>query len=321
MIDSDARLEEQPMVPHGRVHPAAAAAAASSSDFSGEMNQSAASSDPSSSPPYSFHFEKPLPPAAPAGARRYQQLPPAPQPGSTYVVQMPKDKVFRVPPPENARLFQHYTRRARRRARCSCARVCSWLLLALVLLAAALAASAAVVYLVFKPRQPDYTLLSLAVSGLGGIVRNSSSAAPVAFSPEFDATVRADNPNGKIGVHYEGGGSHVAVSYGGVRLADGAWPAFYQEPGNVTVLVATAKGSGIRFSARLLGEIAAAGRLRSVPFDVDVKVPVRLQVGGVRTWAVPVRVRCAVVVDRLAADAKVESKSCRVKARFLFWKD
>ena len=313
------------MVPHGRVHPAAAAA--SSSDFSGEMNQSAASSDPSSSPPYSFHFEKPLPPTAaappPAAARRYQQLLPAPQPG-TYVVQMPKDKVFRVPPPENARLFQHYTRRARRRARCSCARVCSWLLLALVLLAAALAASAAVVYLVFKPRQPDYTLLSLAVSGLGGILGNASSTAapaPVAFSPEFDATVRADNPNGKIGVHYEGGGSHVAVSYGGVRLADGAWPAFYQGPRNVTVLVATAKGLGIRFSERLLGDIAAAGRLRSVPFDVDVKVPVRLQVGGVRTWAVPVRVRCAVVVDRLAADAKVVSKSCRVKARFLFWKD
>uniref|UniRef100_A0A0E0JQ41 Late embryogenesis abundant protein LEA-2 subgroup domain-containing protein n=1 Tax=Oryza punctata TaxID=4537 RepID=A0A0E0JQ41_ORYPU len=309
------------MVPHGRVHPSAAAAATSSSDFSGEMNQSAASSDPSSSPLYSFHFEKPAPPAAqpPADAQRYQQLPP--QPG-TYVVQMPKDKVFRVPPPENARLFQHYTRRARRRARCSCVRVCSWLLLALVLLAVALAAFAAVVYLVFKPRQPDYTLQSLAVSGLGGIIGNaSSSAAPVAFSPEFDATVRADNPNSKIGVHYEGDGSHVAVSYGGVRLADGAWPAFYQGPNNVTVLVVTAKGSGIRFSERLLGEIAAAGRLRSVPFDVDIKVPVRLQLGDVKTWSMPVRVRCTVVVDRLAADAKVVSKSCGVKARFLFWKD
>ncbi|KAF0892096.1 hypothetical protein E2562_013478 [Oryza meyeriana var. granulata] len=307
------------MVPHGhgRVHPAAAT---SSSDFSGEMNQSTASSDPSSSPLYSFHFEKSVPPTSQPllpEAQRYQ-----PPPAGTYVVQMPKDKVFRVPPLENARLFEHYTRRAKRRGRCSCVRVCSWLLLTLVALAVALAVFAAVIYVVFKPRQPTYTLQSLAVSGLGGIVGNaSSSSAPVAFAPEFDATVRADNPNGKIGVHYEGDGSHVAVSYSGVRLADGAWPAFYQGPRNVTVLVATVKGSGIRFSDRLLEEIAAAGRLRSVPFDVDITVPVRLQLGEVRTWAVPVRVRCTVAVDRLAADAKVVSKSCGVKVRFLFWKD
>ncbi|KAG8078254.1 hypothetical protein GUJ93_ZPchr0007g3010 [Zizania palustris] len=299
------------MVPHGRVHQAAT----SSSDFSGEMNQSAASSDPSSSPLYSFHFEKPIPPSAqpPPEAQQYQQ----PQP-CTYAVQMPKDKVFRVPPPQNAHLFDHYTRRAKRRRSCSCFRVCSWILLALLALAVVLAVFAAVIYLVFKPRQPDYTLVSLAVSGLGGIGNASSSSKPVAFSPEFDATIRADNPNGKIGVHYEGYGSHVAVSYGGVRLADGAWPALYQAPRNVTVLVATAKGSGIRFSQSVRGEIAAAERLRSVPFDVDIKVSVRLQLGDVKTWAVPMSARCTVAVDRLAAGAKLVSKSCRVNVRFIF---
>uniref|UniRef100_A0A0D9V700 Late embryogenesis abundant protein LEA-2 subgroup domain-containing protein n=1 Tax=Leersia perrieri TaxID=77586 RepID=A0A0D9V700_9ORYZ len=292
------------MVPHGRVHPSSSSASAvapatGSSDFSGEMNHSAASSsDPSSSPLYSFHFEKPPPPAG------------------TYVVQIPKDKVFRVPPPENARLFDHYTRRARRRRHCSCLRICSYLLITLLFLAAALAASATAVYLAFKPRRPDYTLQSLAVSGLG----NASAAA--AFSPEFAAVVRCDNSrNGKIGVHYGGEGSSVAVYYGGVRLASGEWPAFYQGPRNVTTVAAAARGAGIRFSDRMASEIAAAARIRSVPFGVDVEVPVRLQVGGVRTWAVPVRVRCAVAVDKLAADAKVVSKSCGVKVKFLFWKD
>ena len=306
-IDSHERLEEQPMMHgngHGRVHPAA-----SSSDFSGEMNQSvsAPSSDPSSSPLYSFHFEKPVP----------QQPPPA-QPG-TYVVQVPKDKVFRVPPPENARLFEHYTRRAKRRSRCSCVRVCTCLLAATVALAVLLAAAAGVVYLVLRPRRPSYTVQALAVSGLAGV--GNASAAPAAFSPGFDATVRADNPNGKIGVHYEGGRSRVSVSYDGVPLADGAWPAFYQGPRNVTVFVAKAKGSGIRFSQGVRGQMAAAERLRSVPFDVDVEVPVRLQLGGVRTWAVPARARCTVAVDRLAADAKVVSSSCDVKVRFLSWRN
>jgi len=304
-IDSHDPLEEQPMMHgnghghgHGRVHPAS-----SSSDFSGEMNQSV--SDPSSSPLYSFHFEKPVP----------QHPPPPSQPG-TYVVQVPKDKVFRVPPPENARLFDHYTRRAKRRRGRSCARVCACLLAGAVALAVLAAALAGIAYLVLRPKQPAYTVQALAVSGLAEL-GNASSAG--VFSPGFDATVRADNPNGRIGVRYEGG--RVSVSYDGVLLADGAWPAFYQGPRNVTVFVAKAKGSGIRFSQRVRGQMAAAERLRLVPFDVDVEVPVRLQLGKVRTWAVPVRVYCTVAVDRLAADAKVVSRSCDVKVHLLSWRN
>ncbi|CAO2177817.1 unnamed protein product [Urochloa humidicola] len=315
-IDSNERLEEQPMMHgnggHGRVHPAA-----SSSDFSGEMNQSvsAPSSDPSSSPLYSFHFEKPVPPPPPqppAAARA--------QPGE-YVVQVPKDKVFRVPPPENARLFEHYTRRAKRRRRCSCVRVCTCLLAALLALAVLLAAAAAVAYFVLRPKRPAYTVQALAVSGLAGVGNASAAPAAGAFSPGFAATVRADNPNGRIGLCYDGGEmNRVAVSYDGVLLAEGAWPAFYQGPRNVTVVAARAKGSGIRFAQSVRGQMAASERLRSVPFDVDVEVPVRLQIGKVKTWAVPARARCTVAVDRLAADAKVVSASCHVKVRFLSWR-
>jgi hypothetical protein len=157
------------------------------------------------------------------------------------------------------------------------------------------------------------------VSGLAG-VGNASAPSTAAVEPAFDATVRADNPNGRIGVHYDGGASRVSVSYDGVLLAEAAWPAlFYQEPGNVTVFVATVKGPGLRLSQSVRGQMAAAERLRSVPFDVEVEVPVRLQLGKLKTWAVPVRARCTVAVDRLAADAKVVSKSCNVKLRLLFW--
>jgi hypothetical protein len=312
------------MMNDGRVHPAAA----TSSDFSGEMNQSAySSSDPSSSPLYSFHFEKPLPPALPHGqpkqppqqTQTQAQKTAGPQPGE-YVIQVPKDKVFRVPPPENARLLEHYTRRAKRgRGGCSCLRACLYLLLAVLCLAVLLAVAVGVVYLVYKPRQPAYTVASLAVSGLSGA---GNASAPGAFTPGFEATVRADNSaNGKIGVHYDGAGSRVGVSYDGVSLAQGAWPAFYQAPGNVTVFVAKAKGTGMRFSESVRGQMAAAERLRSVPFDVDIKVPVRVQLGGVKTWAVSVTVRCAIAVDSLAANAKVVSRSCDVKVPFLFWRN
>ncbi|KAI4990766.1 hypothetical protein ZWY2020_039137 [Hordeum vulgare] len=154
--------------------------------------------------------------------------------------------------------------------------------------------------------------------GLAGV----GNACPRRDLAGFVATVRADNSaNGKVGVHHDGAWSRVAVSYEGVSLADGAWPAFYQAPGNMTVFVARAKGAGIRFSERERGQMAAAERLKSVPFDVDITVPVRLQLGGVRTWALPVTVRCAMAVDSLAASAKVVSRSCDVKVPFLFWRN
>lgn len=68
---------------------------------------------------------------------------------------------------------------------------------------------------------------ALAVSGLD----NASSSSSAALSPGFDATVCADNRNGRLGVRYEGGRGRVSVSYGGALLADGAWSALYQAPG------------------------------------------------------------------------------------------
>jgi hypothetical protein len=59
-------------------------------------------------------------------------------------------------------------------------------------------------------------------------------------------------------------------------------------------------------------QIAAAERRRSVPLDVEIKVRGRLQLGGLKMWAVPVTVRCAMAVDSLDDKAKVVSRSCDV---------
>ena len=70
-------------------------------------------------------------------------------------------------------------------------------------------------------------------------------------------------------------------------LADGAWPVFV--PGRFG-------GDGEGCACRCHGK-----RFASLPFDVDVKVPVRLQLGEVKTYVVP----CA--GDMLAVNAKLVS--------------
>lgn len=274
-----------------RIHP--------SSDDSGEFpppprygrhyNHHSSSSDPSASPLFPSSFSSSSNP-----------------PSGQFVVQLPKDQVYRVPPPENAHLLKSYARRAaRRRGRsCFCAlRLALALLLSLALLAAV---AAAALFFALRPKLPSYSLLSLSVHGL-----NLSSPSPSA--PEFAAAIRARNPNGKIAIEYRGRGSAVAVSYGAANLADGVWPAFDQGPRNVTAFVTALRGAGVRLSPQMRSSMAAAERRGAVPLTLDASVPVRVRAGAVTTWTVTVKVRCGVTVDSLAPDSKVVSESCHIR--------
>ncbi|KAK1629140.1 hypothetical protein QYE76_003455 [Lolium multiflorum] len=233
--------------------------------------------------------------------------PPAAPPGM-YIVQIPKDQVLRVPPPDRARRYRTLADRParQRRLRRACCAACG----AALLLLLAAAAFVGAVYLVFRPRAPAFSVSSLSIRGLDG-------ASPVALG----LAVRADNgANGKVGVDYRGGGE-VSVSYSGTRLAAGSWPAFRQAPRNVTALSATLSGAGVSFSEEQRKQLAAEQAARAVPLTVEARVPVRLLFGKVlRTWTVDVKATCRVTVDRLAGEAAAAGRGCRVKVRpFLWW--
>ncbi|KAG6509831.1 NDR1/HIN1-like protein 13 [Zingiber officinale] len=228
---------------------------------------------------------------------------PTPPPG-TYVVQVPKDVILRQPPPGNAHLAKVYARRAScRRSRCC---LClAWLVALLFLLAVA----AGVLYLVFRPRAPRYTVDYLSISSF-----NLSAAT---LSPVFDVAVRADNQrNKKVGIYY-GDGSDITASYDGVTLCEGKWPAFYQPPRNETVFVTELRGTGLRLAAEVEQALTAAQRQGRVPLEVSVKVPVRVKFGAVRSWTIKVKVRCEVTVDGMRENAVILSRDCSVKVKVL----
>ncbi|XP_072975728.1 NDR1/HIN1-like protein 13 [Typha angustifolia] len=229
-------------------------------------------------------------------------------PPGTYVIQVPKDQIYRVPPPENAKKFKSYTRRATRRRGRGC---CCCLLFSLSALLLSLAIVAGALYFAFRPKPISFSLDSIAIRNL-----NLSSSASSPLNPEFNATIRSDNPNKRIGFRFRDGGS-VNVFYGGVALGNGAWPAFYQGPRNVTVFAMSLTGSGIRLSAAERdGMVAAEGR-GGVPLQVAARVPVRVRFGAVTTWTITVKVGCDVTVDKLTTNARILSKKCKVKVRII----
>ncbi|OEL18233.1 hypothetical protein BAE44_0020749 [Dichanthelium oligosanthes] len=244
----------------------------------------------------------------------FNQLPLSPPPG-TYIIQVPKDQVLRVPPPDRARRYKKLAGRPARRRLLRRACCCSFAaVLLLILLAAAFAGA---VYLIFRPRAPTFSVASLSISGLDSLALSSSSSP---LSPELDAAVRADNGrNKKVSIDYRGGGT-VTVSYSGQRLAAGQWPAFRQAPRNVTVFTAAMRGQGVTFTEEQAKQLAAERDTGAVPLTVEATVPVRLRFGKVlRTWTVDVKARCDVTVDRLAGNATAVNRGCRVRVKPLWW--
>ncbi|GAV71906.1 LEA_2 domain-containing protein [Cephalotus follicularis] len=222
-------------------------------------------------------------------------------PSGTYVIQIPKDNIYRVPPPENATRYQQLTRRKSRRSPCCC---CLCYLLSLIVSLIVLAAiAAAVFYLVVRPEAPKYSVDSIAIRGFN----LTSSSSPI--SPEFDVTVTANNPNNKIGIYYVEKSS-IDVSYEGVQLCSGALPVFYQPPKNVTVFMAALKGSGIQLSSAVSTSLLDDQTQGMVPFHVTLRAPVKIKVGSVKTWTITVKVDCDVTVDNLTAASSIVSKKC-----------
>ncbi|KAG6629540.1 hypothetical protein I3843_14G092100 [Carya illinoinensis] len=230
---------------------------------------------------------------------------PVPQPG-TYVIHVPKDQVYRVPPPENARRYKDLAGRGSRRSPC-CLCLC-WFLALTAIFLVLVAAAAGIFYLVVKPESPKYSVNAIAIRGLN-LSTVTSSSSILTVSPELDVTVRADNPNDKIGIHYQKDSS-VEIYYTDVKLCNGALPAFYQPSNNVTVFQTALKGSRIELSSRVKSSLVEAQTRGNVPLELKIRAPVKIKVGSVKTWTITVKVDCDLTVDKLTAEAKIISNEC-----------
>jgi len=126
--------------------------------------------------------------------------------------------------------------------------------------------------------------------------------------------VKTENRNSKIGVYYEQRSS-INIYHDGVNFCGGSLPAFYQPPKSVTIFSTELSGAGIVLSKSARDKLLTEQKKGKVPLEVDVEIPVKIEVGAVKTWAITVKVSCDVTVNALMENAKVVSRDCWVHAR------
>ena len=190
---------------------------------------------------------------------------------------------------------------------CCCKCMC-WTISLLVLLLVILGAIAGVLYLVFQPKLPKYSVDSLRITDF-------QLNYDMTLYAKFDMKIKANNPNKKIGIYYEKGGK-LSVWYTNTKLCQGSLPEFYQGHQNTTVLNVVLTGQ-TQYGSTLMTALQEQQQKGRIPLDLKVDVPVAIKLGKLKLKKVRFLVECLLVVDSLSANnlISIRASDCRFRLK------
>lgn len=248
--------------------------------------------------------EKSPPPSAPLAEKSSLSSEKGDPAAQVLHVQVPKDQVF---PARQAP--RYYSRPPKRRGNLCC-RCLTWTFCLALLVIVAIVVAGGILYLVFQPRIPKYSVERIQITSF------SVNTSTPSVSSQFSVDVTARNPNKKIGIYYLGG-SYLAVFYTDTELCKGSLPAFYQGHKNTTNLDVTLTGSDVQITNSMITSLSAEQKQGSIPLRLKADVPVKVKLGKLKTMKITFRLRCDLVVDSLAANTNVNisAKKCKVRVK------
>lgn len=229
----------------------------------------------------------------------------------TYVIQIPKNQVYRVPPPENAIIAERFrngpgpeTNKAKK------PRLSGRLLISIVVLIVfiIIAITMMILYLVLSPNGPMFSVLKVVV-----IQNPKSSTKSKNKHPSYEISLAAKNPNTRTGFDYETSGG-VALLFGGKEIANGKFPAFHQEKDNSTKLKLVMSGStnaGLPHEMEKTMNETKSKEPLSLALAMDVRM--KMEFWFIKTWIMDSKTNCDFKVSTLGPDSRVVSQKCHSK--------
>lgn len=213
------------------------------------------------------------------------------------------------PPPLQRAIPVIHSKPPKRRRSC-CRRCLRWTVSLLLLLILLIAITLGILYFVFQPKIPNYSVDRLQVTQFN---LTADSILQVTFS----ATITATNPNEKIGIYYQGGGSHLSVWYIDTKLCEGSIPKFYQGHQNTTQLSVPLNGQTENAAALTTTLQQQQQQTGNIPLNLRVDQPVRIKLGKLKLMEVKFLVRCRLLVDSLNPNdpLRIQNSSCSFRLR------
>jgi len=251
--------------------------------------------------------EKPSAPLAPNSSTRSSEkggvdpVPVPPASNGRMRVRIPKEQV--ISRREHPRYLSPPPKRRCSCCRCLCCTIC--FLIAFVVI---VAVACGVLYLVFRPKIPKYSVDSIQITNF------TINPTDLSTNCQFAVKIKARNPNKRIGIYYLDN-SNLAVLYSGSELCTGSLPVFYQGHQNTTFLDVELTGTGAKLTSDMVTTLKAQTNQASIPLNLKADVPVKIKLGKLKLWKITVRVRWDLTVNQLDANAKVTVKKSKVRVK------
>ncbi|GAB4847298.1 hypothetical protein Ancab_026342 [Ancistrocladus abbreviatus] len=223
----------------------------------------------------------------------------------TYVIQIPKDQIYRVPPPENAQIVERYRNPEGKtrspRSRCIC---CTILFIAVVGLFAGIIYG--VYSLTLNPKTPNF--------GIKHVVPRQTNSSSHNSSLSFDILLEVTNPNKVNNVGIKEG--QVSLLFKGHEIGRGKFPVLEQGGKEVDeadlAITGTTKGKvpeEIEESMKGSSDKSKTKKKKDVSLSLKMEVSVKLKT-WMSTKSKDLTVTCDFVMSSLSKDADIKSQKC-----------
>ncbi|GAU19770.1 hypothetical protein TSUD_78960 [Trifolium subterraneum] len=210
-----------------------------------------------------------------------------------YIVQFPKDQVYRVPPSENALIVERYRNpppNEKKGRRVCCCSPCLLLTIAIILLTiiAVVGITLATLFIVYNPTGPTFTITNF-------VAKN------VTRPPHYEISFRVKNPNKRLGIIYET--SAVSMLFDEDQVAKGTFPKLLEQ----------GKDSPTQFKVNVTSTRRTLPKKtgnKPMVFELDMNLGVRVAASGIKTWIMKSNVVCKFKVNNLGSDSRILSQVC-----------
>ncbi|GKV05352.1 hypothetical protein SLEP1_g17376 [Rubroshorea leprosula] len=192
----------------------------------------------------------------------------------------------------------------RRRQRSCCCKFICWTISLLFVILILIAATAGILYLIFRPKLPKYSINNLNISDL-------RLNYDLSLYAKFNVKITANNPNEKIGIYYEKG-SRLSVWYTNSMLCEGSLPKFYQGHQNITKLDLALTGQN-EYGSTIMAALQEQQQTGRIPLELKVVAPVAIKLGSLKLRKMKILGQCNLVVDSLSANnlISIKASNCR----------
>ncbi|KAL3504717.1 hypothetical protein ACH5RR_034558 [Cinchona calisaya] len=208
----------------------------------------------------------------------------------TYIVQVLKDQIFRVPPSKNGSLARNIDYNQLQKSHCCCSRrFCLCILVIVIILIFAIVGVICIVNIFLIYHDPSFQ------------IEHVTFKKP---PPQFDLRLKVENRNKYQIISYDQD-SDISLSFKQKEIGDGKFQNFDQDPKNSTILEIVLHGSNLPEESKR--------SMNGIPLSLSMDLGMKLKVGALNVKSKRIKVSCSLTADGLDKNSHILAQDCGKK--------